>query len=363
MKWQSKMIRQIFLLSLILLALAFCPQGASAASAVTNAAVTGSAATSDSVTPQHTSSSHHTNSKTQHSKHTLRKRHLHTVHHHHVRKHLPNTTAPSMAQITGQPVAAVQTAVAPAPQVVLPVPKITGPDVTDATVPAASIVSVDPLPQIASATTSAANDDNSAPQRLVKTVYETLNTLSYSVYELGGTYFNALQGVYKVDCSNYVDHLLNLSVPNAYQSLLVKSGSPRPTSEDYFSFFRSLPTGTVDDDWYRIGDVSSLSAGDILVFRYKNLAGRDTAGHVMVVVGNPQPANEAGTTYLVRVADSAPSGHTDDTRPAHTSGIGIGTLLLKVRSSTGAPYAYAWKDGSPWKYNMDFAMARPVVVG
>ena len=43
----------------------------------------------------------------------------------------------------------------------------------------------------------------------------------------------------------------------------------------------------------------------------------------------------------------------------HNSGIGIGTLQLKVNPKTGEPSAYAWKVGSCWKKNVKFAMARP----
>ena len=77
----------------------------------------------------------------------------------------------------------------------------------------------------------------------------------------------------------------------------------------------------------------------------------------MVVMNKPVFDEDA---YLVRVADSAPSGHSEDTRRAHKSGIGIGTLLLKVDSRTGRPSAYAWKVGSRWKQNVTFAMARPI---
>ena len=62
----------------------------------------------------------------------------------------------------------------------------------------------------------------------------------------------------------------------------------------------------------------------------------------MVVMSKPIPSDDA---YLVRVADSAPSGHSQDTRQSHTSGIGIGTLLLKVNPKTGKPSSLCVEGG------------------
>ena len=80
----------------------------------------------------------------------------------------------------------------------------------------------------------------------------------------------------------------------------------------------------------------------------------------MVVMNKPVLDNDA---LLVQVSDSAFSGHSDDTRLAHNSGVGIGTLLLKVNTYTGQPSAYAWEFNSPWKNRVNIAMARPSDIG
>jgi hypothetical protein len=72
-----------------------------------------------------------------------------------------------------------------------------------------------------------------------------------------------------------------------------------------------------------------------------------------------KPVQE-GNTFKIRIADSAPTGHSRDTRIPSASGIGIGTMLLKVNLKTYQPYAYAWKIGSRWQNNVNFAMARPM---
>lgn len=204
--------------------------------------------------------------------------------------------------------------------------------------------------------TTPTKSDNSFTHRMVAMVDDTVQNLRYSVYKLGGTHYDASKGVYMVDCSDYVDHLLHDSSPQAYTSLATWSGSYKPTSEHYYSFFTQRLAAASDPNWQKINNTQKLQPGDILVFRYKNSRGRAAGGHVMIVMDKPSGDDNV---LQLRVADSAASGHGEDTRPAHTSGIGIGTMLLKVNSDTGEPYAYAWKAGAPWKSNVNFAMARP----
>lgn len=197
---------------------------------------------------------------------------------------------------------------------------------------------------------------SSFQDKLVGFTHKTIDTAKRSYYKLGGTHFDVSRGIYIVDCSNYVDRLLETVSPNAYTSLVNWSGSDKPTSQHYYDLFTELSDESVPY-WGKVAKVNELKPGDILVFRKKNYSKRHTAGHVMVVMDKqPQDTN----TFLVRVADAAPVGHSQDTRPSHTSGIGIGNLLLKVNPKTGEPDAYAWKVGSCWKKNVNFAMARPL---
>lgn len=213
---------------------------------------------------------------------------------------------------------------------------------------------------------SAATTDETAPEspglmssleeRLVAFVHQTVSTLHYTRYKFGGTRFDASRGIFIEDCSDYVDHLLKAVSPHAFSSLANSSGTDKPTSAHYYSFFNGL-----DEDpshyWNKIDNVKQLQPGDILVFRYRDPYTEQAAGHVMVVMNKPVSSTDA---FFVRVADAAPHGHSQDTRPAHMSGIGIGTLLLKVNPKTGQPAAYAWKVGSCWEKHVNFAMARPV---
>jgi hypothetical protein len=189
---------------------------------------------------------------------------------------------------------------------------------------------------------------SSIEKRLVNFVRKTVFTVRYTAYKLGGSHFDTSRGIYVLDCSTYIDNILETVHPDAYSSLMNSSGSEKPTTREYYNFF----TGLTDDSdyWNKIENVENLRPGDILVFRNK----RHSGGHVMVVMNAPTKQNNS---YAIRVADSAPSGHTADTRH-HNSGIGIGTLELKANPK-GEPSAYAWKVGSCWKKDVKFAMARP----
>ena len=195
----------------------------------------------------------------------------------------------------------------------------------------------------------------SMEDRMVKFVHNTVSNLRYSVYKMGGGHFEPSRGIYVLDCSDYVDNVLHAVDPKAYSSLVNSTGSDRPTTQHYYDFFSELDDENIQEGWAKVSDVENLQAGDVLVFRYKSGI-RTTGGHVMIVMDKPIGDDN---TYLVRVADSAPSGHSQDTRLPRTSGIGIGTLLLKADSVTGRPSAYAWKVGAPWKSNVRIAMARP----
>ncbi|GEM_PF-6691413 len=201
-------------------------------------------------------------------------------------------------------------------------------------------------------------------QRLVDFVNKTVDNLHYSSYKLGGTHFDSERGVYIVDCSTYVDNILQTVNPQAYSSLVNSTGTYKPTSQHYYNFFHQLSYDP-KNFWNKVNAVDQLQAGDILVFRntkthvvhhrhHRRVVRTVTTGHVMVVMDKPVKTPGA---FLVRVTDSAPQGHSEDTR-SH-SGIGIGTLMLKVNPQTGQPSAYAWKMGSGWERNVNFAMGRP----
>lgn len=194
----------------------------------------------------------------------------------------------------------------------------------------------------------------SLDSHLVKFVDHLVSTLHFTSYQLGGSHIDTSKGVYILDCSRFIDYLLESIYPRAYANLTNNTGTIKPSSQDYFYFFNQLPNHA-ERYWKKIKTVKELKAGDVLVFRYKSKIKKAIGGHVMIVMDKPRYHHQH---YSVRIADSASSGHSNDTRKK--SGVGVGTLLLKANSKTGEPYAYAWKINSAWEKNIVFAMARPI---
>lgn len=191
---------------------------------------------------------------------------------------------------------------------------------------------------------------------IVNFVHQLVENIKYSAYKLGGTRFDARRGIYVVDCSSYVDRILKTVHPRAFARLVHYSGSAKPTTRDFYQFFNNL-TDEPQTYWDTVDDISKLRPGDLLVFRYRNEPENITKGHIVIVMDNPQRVND---TYRVRISDSAPVRHSNDTRMRRVSGIGIGTMLFKVHPKTYQPFAYAWGVHSKWEKNVRFAMARPL---
>lgn len=199
-----------------------------------------------------------------------------------------------------------------------------------------------------------------ASRALVVRVDEALNALRYTYYVFGGESFDALRGVYKVDCTGYLNRMVEDASPTAYDQLRAVRRTSRPLAEDYYYLFASLPTdGSTQHGWRRVGRVADLRPGDVIAYRYTDSTTGST-GHAMVVVGLPQPATGFTSAYRIRVSDAAKSGHSSDNRGASGSGVGAGTILLGADPTTGRPTRFAWTLKGYWQSGLRIALGRPV---
>jgi hypothetical protein len=197
-------------------------------------------------------------------------------------------------------------------------------------------------------------------QDLVTRVDEALNALTYTIYDtVPPLDWNDDTGVYKVDCTGYVNRMVEDAVPEAYDELGDARGTTHPAAKDYYYFFKSISIGGTRGRWRRPERVSSLRPGDLLVYRYKEDPGTGSTGHAMIVVGIPVKDSTRGSSiYRVRVSDSARSGHTRDNRDSDTSGVGAGEILVRV-DSNGQPVSYTWSTTGPFHTDIYLAMGRP----
>lgn len=194
---------------------------------------------------------------------------------------------------------------------------------------------------------------NDRSRDLLGRVDDALNALTLTYYVYSGDEFNAMTGVYKVDCSGYLNAVIEDAVPSAFDEVRDAEGVSRPGTGDYYDFVRDIPYGSTRNKWYRIERVSSLRPGDLLVWRRD-----DGTGHGMIVVSMPQRDTRWSNVYRLRVSDSAKSGHSSDNRGSTGSGVGAGYILLEYSTSSGRPTAYAWTTAGVW-HAVSFAMARP----
>lgn len=198
-----------------------------------------------------------------------------------------------------------------------------------------------------------------AGTKLVNYLKNSVAHMRQTRYVFGGSKFDVKTGVYKIDCSGLVNRLVQITCPRAYEVITGARHTGRPTTLDYFDFLGTIPRGSVRANWQNVDSVNHLKPGDILVYRFSGKP-KSAPGHMMIVVEAPKPVMNKAGVYCVRVADSANSGHTNDTRKHHSSGVGIGSLMLKTYADNGRPYCMSWKEGSSWGPRVNFAMGRVI---
>jgi hypothetical protein len=193
---------------------------------------------------------------------------------------------------------------------------------------------------------------------LLVRVDEALNGLGYSEYRTTSQVWNDSRGDYRVDCSGYVNRMVEDAVPEAYDELRDARGVSWPKAKDYYWFFRSIPGDGKKGRWARPLRMADARPGDLLVWRYKSTSSSTSSGHVMVIASKPSLVSGTSNVYRVRVTDAARSGHTADSRSGGGSGVGAGEMLVKVESA-GKPWQYAWSVTGSFHTDVYLTLGRP----
>jgi hypothetical protein len=173
--------------------------------------------------------------------------------------------------------------------------------------------------------------------------YWSLSPYSYYSHT---TYMNESTGTRRTDCSGYLDYALKRVMPDAY-SLVPHPNTYKPLANDWVAYLSSRPTTASTDTskprWRRITKVSDLRAGDVIAWEMPESVDSENTGHVLIVRSTPTKSVRTGE-WLVKIMDSTRSPHANDSRGTSETGIGTGTLGLKV-DSLGKPLAYYWRGG------------------
>jgi hypothetical protein len=171
---------------------------------------------------------------------------------------------------------------------------------------------------------------------LADTAEEDLKAVKETHYQ-HKTHLDKAAGVFDVDCSGFVDHLLKQAAPQQFSVLSIEPGHTRPRAEAYYELFAGLELNP-KPGWKAIRRFSDLQRGDIIAWK-KELSANESGdtGHVMVVAG--PPARRDNNSYRLTVYDSTKSPHDNDTRAAGMDGIGKGDLFFYV-DGQDAPVAF-----------------------
>jgi hypothetical protein len=215
------------------------------------------------------------------------------------------------------------------------------------------------------ATTTPANIPNSmrdyaastGARKLLVRADEALNAITYTEYRSTSKSWSDATGVYKTDCTGYLNRMMEDAVPVAYDELRAYRKVNVPQAVDYYYMIRSMAIGDTRGRWRRATKFKYAKPGDLLVWRYKETKSGST-GHAVIVVDLPVRDTRWSNVYRVRVSDSARSGHTKDNRGGDGSGVGAGYMLVKVNSE-GQPTDYAWSEKGYFKSDAYMAHGRP----
>ena len=150
------------------------------------------------------------------------------------------------------------------------------------------------------------------------------------------TEIDEAHGSYKCDCSAFVSHVLSKVSPAALAAVESRS-KKHPLAVDYYEHFAAAPLAgdaKAEGEFRRIPKLADAEPGDIIAWRKAEVVKGETTGHVMVLAA--KPAREANGEFRIVVIDSTGKIHADDTRKEGETGLGRGTLWVKV-DAAGAP--------------------------
>jgi hypothetical protein len=161
-------------------------------------------------------------------------------------------------------------------------------------------------------------------------------------------------GIYELDCSEFVSLILERVAPKRYQEIFTEPGHPQPRARMYFRFFEQLKheprTG-----WQPITKLAEAAPGDLIAWEKPDNGGLGDTGHVMIVAEPPEVDPDG--TFEVRVYDSSEIPHAEDSRAAAgKSGVGSGSIHFRV-DADGAPIAFQFNPRSQW-HSEPIAIAR-----
>jgi hypothetical protein len=174
--------------------------------------------------------------------------------------------------------------------------------------------------------------------RLLARAHLVLATLKTTHYQ-HVTDIDEPAGEYNCDCSGLVSWLLKKELPAHYAAIPFPQKYRHPRAIESCRHFESAPTEAKPGQlWQRIARAADAAPGDVLAWHKEPLPEKGTTGHIVLL--DSAPTKIADDIYAVTVIDSTTGAHKDDTRKPDQTGVGRGTIFVRV-DADGQPTAYA----------------------
>lgn len=174
------------------------------------------------------------------------------------------------------------------------------------------------------------------------------------------TYMNESTGTRRTDCSGFLGYALNRVMPDAYAKV-PHPNTYKPLANDWYNYLSTRYTTAstqTSPRWRRVVKATDLKPGDVIAWLTPSNVVSENTGHVMVVNGYPRAGRSAKNEIVVPIVDSTRSPHANDSRGSTGTGVGTGTLGIRV-DSNDRPTGYYWRGGeSSTAYSTKIAFGR-----
>jgi hypothetical protein len=196
-----------------------------------------------------------------------------------------------------------------------------------------------------------------AASPLLARAYRMIENLKATTYQ-HVTDIDEQTGEYYCDCSGFVSYLLRKEMPAQYAAVPYPKPFRHPRAVDFHDAFAAAPTEAVEGTkWVRIARLADARAGDVVAWRKATIPKMGVTGHIVLLDSTPKPVGP--DLYEVVVIDSTSRPHKDDTRTGDETGVGRGTIYLRV-DGDGRPAAFATKSAEGPFTGYSMVIGRPV---
>jgi hypothetical protein len=168
-------------------------------------------------------------------------------------------------------------------------------------------------------------------------MYTNMKTTRYS----HNTSINEAQGSYQLDCLGFINSVVMNADPGGYREI---SQGFNASILSYAAYFGRLEYETPKPDgWMKVAHPADLKPGDICLWLKPNTFDN---GHMWIIAGKPVVNPNRSDEVLVRVLDSTPHVHSEDSRTGSINRTGLGSGILGMMvDGNGSPVGLYWDGG------------------